>query len=46
MLAYDSNAVSRHSCGASRGCARSIAPSRVDRIGIGHTGEARTLRAG
>ena len=34
MLAYDSNALSPHACGASMG-----------RIGIWHTGEARALRA-
>ena len=46
MVAYDSNAVSGHSCGASRGCARSAAAaSRAGCTDNRRTAEARTLRA-
>jgi hypothetical protein len=43
MLAYDSNAVSPHACGASPGWVRSATPSSLaGRTGIFHT---RALRA-
>jgi len=46
MLAYDSNPVNPHACGASRGCARATKPtSRAGRSIIWHMGEVRAQRA-
>jgi hypothetical protein len=47
MLAYDSNPVNPHACGASGGCARGTKPSLgAGRCSINsHVGEVRAQRA-
>jgi hypothetical protein len=46
MLAFDSNPVSPHACGASRGCARRTEWAEVAACdSTWHTGEVRAARA-